>query len=484
TDDTTTELSYENMKLKTKVVSTSAKGTKIKVIASNITGAENVKFSVEYSGDTTQRTTRTATLSAKGNWYKNILMSKFTSAGTYNVTCYIYTNTQKIKAGTTTFTITEENSGENTVTDISDTRGEATVSASNLAITFGTKKVKIAVWPYGDKSKIKWYTITSADDSGNYSALMNIYDFEKFYGTYKVRTYVYSNSGKRLKLADTTFTISEPTPTVSITSNSSYSEFYYSGTGFAGTGYTIKKLTVKVWSKEDGKDDITTYVATLGDDGETWTLTIPIEDHTGTGTYYAYTYAAYNDGTAKTRIKKSTFDFPLTEILGTSEKTAEDFVTYYNTYSPISYPDYYATSDAPTIEDFAQIYIEEALTEGVRADVAFAQAMKETGFLKYGGQVDISQYNFAGLGALDGGASGASFETVRLGIRAQIQHLKAYATDEALVNTCVDPRYTYVTKGCAKYVEWLGIKENPYGKGWASATNYGFSLVSGYLEKI
>ena len=98
--------------------------------------------------------------------------------------------------------------------------------------------------------------------------------------------------------------------------------------------------------------------------------------------------------------------------------------------------------------------------------------------------MDISQYNFAGLGALDGGASGASFESVRIGIRAQIQHLKAYATDEALNLECVDPRYTYVTKGCAKYAEWLGIKENPLGKGWASATNYGFSLVSGYLSKI
>ena len=116
----------------------------------------------------------------------------------------------------------------------------------------------------------------------------------------------------------------------------------------------------------------------------------------------------------------------------------------------------------------------------MRAEVAFAQAMKETGWLQYGGIVKINQFNFAGLGALDGNSSGhcASFPDVRTGIRAQIQHLKAYASTELINNTCVDPRFDLVTRGCAPYVEWLGQKENPTGKGWATAAGYGTSIVT------
>ena len=129
------------------------------------------------------------------------------------------------------------------------------------------------------------------------------------------------------------------------------------------------------------------------------------------------------------------------------------------------------------IETFAQMYYEEATAEGVRPEVAFAQAMKETGWLQYGGDMQITQYNFAGIGTTGGGVPGNSYPDVRTGIRAQIQHLKAYATDEALAGECVDDRYSYVTKGSAPYVEWLGQKENPEGYGWATGERYGYDIV-------
>ena len=66
--------------------------------------------------------------------------------------------------------------------------------------------------------------------------------------------------------------------------------------------------------------------------------------------------------------------------------------------------------------------------------------------------MQITQYNFAGIGTTGGGVPGNSYPDVRTGIRAQIQHLKAYATDEALVKECVDDRYSYVTKGSAPYM--------------------------------
>ena len=129
------------------------------------------------------------------------------------------------------------------------------------------------------------------------------------------------------------------------------------------------------------------------------------------------------------------------------------------------------------------MYYEEAEAEGVRAEVAFAQTMKETGFLQYGGDASIEQFNFAGIGTTGNGEPGNSYPDVRTGIRAQIQHLKAYATADALEQECVDERYSYVKKGSAPYVEWLGQQENPEGLGWATGDNYGYDIV-GMIEDM
>lgn len=173
-----------------------------------------------------------------------------------------------------------------------------------------------------------------------------------------------------------------------------------------------------------------------------------------------------------------------TAIMGSGSTTVDQMVAYYNANA--KYPDFYANTDAPTIRDFCQIYYDECAAEGVKAEVAFCQAMNETGFLKYGGQVDISQFNFAGIGSTDDGAAGATFENVRTGVRAQVQHLKAYATTDSLNGECVDPRFNLMTKsrGSAPIVEWLGIQENPAGKGWATAKNYGYTIRDGYMNKL
>ncbi len=173
-------------------------------------------------------------------------------------------------------------------------------------------------------------------------------------------------------------------------------------------------------------------------------------------------------------------DMKMMPIMGYSDITADKLASVFNRKS--TYPAIYANSDAPNAKRFFEILIEEANAEGVRADVVAAQSMLETGWLKFGGIVLPEQYNFAGLGALDGNATGncASFRTIREGLRAQVQHLKAYATsaDVPLNNTCVDPRFHLVRRGAAPVVEWLGIHENPQGVGWASAYNYGVNIVS------
>lgn len=164
-------------------------------------------------------------------------------------------------------------------------------------------------------------------------------------------------------------------------------------------------------------------------------------------------------------------------IMGKSPVTVEQMVSYFNSAN-FPYPaEQLSRGGADSIETFCQMYYEEASAEGVRPEVAFVQTMKETGWLQYAGDTSIEQFNFAGLGATGGGAAGNSYPDVRTGIRAQIQHLKAYATADALVQECVDDRYEYVTKGSAPYVEWLGQKENPGGSGWATDENYGYFIV-------
>lgn len=177
----------------------------------------------------------------------------------------------------------------------------------------------------------------------------------------------------------------------------------------------------------------------------------------------------------------------LMQIMGTSQTTVAQMVRYYNAnasgYDTFKakyngkYNGVLAKGGASTINQFAQIFYEEATAEGVRAEVAFTQCMKETGFLKYGGDVLPNQYNFAGIGAT-GAVHGASFGNVRMGIRAQIQHLKAYGSISPLTNQCVDPRFNLVKRGSAQYVEWLGIKENPNGYGWATSKSYGHDIVN------
>ena len=169
-------------------------------------------------------------------------------------------------------------------------------------------------------------------------------------------------------------------------------------------------------------------------------------------------------------------------IEGKSEVTISQMLKMYQKRNKLYPSQALAKGGAPTIEDFVNIVYQEASAEGIKAEVVFCQSMLETGWLQFGGDVKVEQFNFAGLGATGGGVAGADFssygkEGVRIGIRAQVQHLKCYANKKPLINPCVDPRWGEWLRGKAPYVEWLGIKENPYGTGWAAGANYGNNIV-------
>lgn len=159
-----------------------------------------------------------------------------------------------------------------------------------------------------------------------------------------------------------------------------------------------------------------------------------------------------------------------TEIMGNAVAVVEQMQEYIKGRNP---------SVEPSVLDLVPLYLSEGEAEGVRGDIAFAQSCLETGNFGFSGSaVALGQNNFCGMGVTENGMKGNSFETPQLGIRAQIQHLKAYASTDGLVNENIDPRFKYVTRDSAPYVEWLGIQENPQGKGWAAGAGYGMKILA------
>ena len=197
-----------------------------------------------------------------------------------------------------------------------------------------------------------------------------------------------------------------------------------------------------------------------------------ITDNNGTINNGGNTSTKKDEGNIESKVVEGTY-----LIEGTTSVSVKQMTDYFR-QSKYSYPtDIMKKGGASTLEAFCQIYYEEAEKEGIKAEVAFAQAMKETGWLQFKGDVKAEQYNFAGMGATGNGVTGESFKDVREGVRAQIQHLKAYGSTKDLNQTCVDNRFKYVERGCSIYVEWLGIPNNPENKGWAAADGYGVDIV-------
>jgi hypothetical protein len=146
---------------------------------------------------------------------------------------------------------------------------------------------------------------------------------------------------------------------------------------------------------------------------------------------------------------KITFDL---SIMGPPIATKEQCVQYLAKKNPFS-----SLSVSP--KELVDIFYEEGLREGIRPDVAFAQSLHETGFFKYGGDVIPLQNNYSGLGAIGNGKKGVWFPEPRLGIRAQIQHLKAYASIDPPSTPIVDPRYELVKRSAffGKLTTWQAL---------------------------
>lgn len=116
------------------------------------------------------------------------------------------------------------------------------------------------------------------------------------------------------------------------------------------------------------------------------------------------------------------------------------------------------------IDDLIALYISEGDAEGVRGDLALAQALLETGNFT---NSDTAINNYAGIAHYDGTSSGSAFPDPIVGVRAQIQLLKKYAlgNDAPLARPDVAPR------AGASATTWSGLAET-----WASDTRYWTSI--------
>ena len=192
--------------------------------------------------------------------------------------------------------------------------------------------------------------------------------------------------------------------------------------------------------------------------------------------------------TGKVAIEGETYRFassgallPSDSIMGPSLVTVDQMVALFNAQG-VPYPaDKYTSRGAATIKDFCQVLLDQARSEDVRAEVLFAQAMVETGWLQFGGDVDKNgkvQCNFGGLGATGNGVAGDEFPDVKTGLLAQAQHLKGYASTASLNQPCVDKRFEYLSgkRGSAPTVDKLAGT-------WAADQTYGTKVMN-VVDKV
>jgi hypothetical protein len=173
----------------------------------------------------------------------------------------------------------------------------------------------------------------------------------------------------------------------------------------------------------------------------------------------------------------------------------------------------------PAAPDLVDLYINIGREYGIRGDIAFCQAAKETGWWKYGGLVKLEQNNYCGLGATGSAATGmedlngadpslvsyckdthgAIFNSPAVGVEAHIQHLYAYATTQPLPagKKLVDPRFSILVKYGIRGVasNWVdlggrwavpGYDRNKYSgfeEAFQNGDTYGHSIIRDYYLK-
>ena len=464
-----------------------ASGT-FEITAKNIqspSGVKEVKFPVWkevdqantlywYTAERQDDGTYKATVNIKNHGY---------ATGTYMAHVYVTGNngvTSSLVAGRQNVTLGDVSIEIN---DVSNEGRESRyqVKALNMGV-YGALGMEVAVWGAVDgQNDLKWYNSQQGSDGARY-AYIDIADHKES-GLYYADVYANMNNGVKMWVKTLQFTISNLTAEVEIGTYDKASGTFEITAKNIQSPSGVKEVKFPVWKEVDQANTLYWYTAERQDDG-TYKATVNIKNHS----YKAGEYVAHVYVTGKNEVTNSLFAGRITidevinnelySIMGETKTSSRQMVDYYRSIG-VNYPtEALGKGGAHTIEEFCNIVEEEARVEGVKAEIVFSQIMLETGYLQFGGDVKIEQFNFGGLGATGNGVPGNSFPDVRTGIRANVQHLKCYACNEPLVNSRVDPRWGEWLRNKAPYVQWLSIPNNPYGTGWASDKDYGTKILN------
>lgn len=393
-------------------------------------------------------------------------IAQFSRAGAYGLDTYaVLADGSLVKACVGSFTVAAP-SATVKLQNASSANGTYQVVISGISNPFGTRSVKVPTWTSANgQDDIVWYT-AQRQANGSYVATVSVSNHSYQGGQYISHVYLETSRGDLFYVGAQSQSLSSSLK-VSTWLDGTVAGLKVSGANWIPSGSVVQ---FAVWSAVNGQDDLVWLTA--GRFGNEWVAGDALSSHSGAGRYLVHAYVRSASGAmsyvgqASFWVDDSLMKYP---IMGSTNVTPSQMVACYRA-SGKAYPaDALSRGGASTIDAFCNILYNESRTEGVNAEVLFSQVMVETGWLQFGNDVSIDQFNFGGIGATGNGSAGASFPNVRTGIRAQVQHLKAYGSTAALVQACVDPRFNYVSRGCAPYAEDLQGR-------WASSSTYAASL--------
>ena len=350
------------------------------------------------------------------------------------------------------------------------------VSGKHAYSSFNDKKMVFAIWNIDNPNHQYWgYGVDEQD--GKYSLSVGLDYFGNQSGTYRADIYCYDALGNSYYLGTSeAFFASKPkAESINVAINNGKLEASAKHAYSTMNDYKMVFAVMNTnnpsrqnWSygnsSGDGKYSTAIRLDYFGNQNGTYRVDIYCYDRSGVAYYLGAKDVVYSNNDIGEKYNSNT------SIMGKTEADVEKLVSVYTSNSPIAFPQFYINQGID-LKSFARLYIEECEAEGVRGEVAFAQMLLETGYLSFTGDVRIEQYNFAGLGATGNGNPGNSLPDIRTGIRAQIQHLKCYASDQPLNNSCVDPRWG----------EWIRLKAPTVGQlsgTWAADKSYADKILT------
>lgn len=406
----------------------------------------------------------TATKQSNGTYKATISVADHQyDVGKYSIHCYGKDSYDKLTfLGNTSVDVSLDPMSASKVSASVSGR-EITVTVSGISAPGGIENIYFPVWTSKNgQDDIEWVKGSKKSDTV-YTCTINTSNHNSETGQYEIHCYGVDQASTSYQFLGSTsakVTYSPATAesiTATVTENVAAVKI-----SDLTTPNGVSKILVASWSDSGGQDDLVWYTASKQSDGS-YQAIVDAKNHKGTsGTYHFHIYCYESDGTAVCLGGTSaSIRYVETPIMGTTTVTAAQLVAYYKSTGK-TYPQTYNDLGV-NLETFCDLYIKEAKAEGVRAEVAFAQAMLETGHLQFGKDVAVGQFNFAGLGATGNGVAGFNFATaygnnatgIQMGIRGHIQHLKCYASSQALNNPTVDPRWNDKLRTKALSVEEL-----------------------------